>query len=209
VSIRHGSTLALLLGGLAVAAAGCGDGSGSPGVANLGTNAGTTSTSTTAPPVPGSGGSPGSGSGVVLMMSGGKNASKFSQCMRAHGVSNFPDPNGQGQIQVGGSSGVDPTSPTFGSARQACQKLIGGGTATPAQQARARQQSLAFSACMRRHGVPDFPDPTFVGGSVRFRMNGGANSDLNSTSPTFQAAQHACGGFGRKRPATAPPGGGK
>jgi hypothetical protein len=36
----------------------------------------------------------------------------FARCMRAHGVSNFPDPTGQSG-QLGPSSGVDPTSPQF------------------------------------------------------------------------------------------------
>jgi hypothetical protein len=36
----------------------------------------------------------------------------FAQCMRAHGVSNFPDPTGQSG-QLGPSSGIDPTSPQF------------------------------------------------------------------------------------------------
>lgn len=194
-SARRGSALALLLGLLAALTAGCG-GSGSPGVANLDTGANTTSTSSTAPVVVGSSGSSGTSSGAVLMLSGSKNALKFSQCMRAHGVSNFPDPNGQGQVQIGASSGIDPRSSTFQSARQACQKLIGGGTATPAQQAKARRLALAFSACMRGHGLPDFPDPTFSSDSnnTGVRLTGGPNSDLNPNSPAFQAAQQDCGG---------------
>jgi hypothetical protein len=187
--------LGLVLGLVSLAAAGCGGGSGSPGVANLGTDAGTTSTSSSAPS--GSGSAPSSGSSgnhVQMMLSGGQNALKFSQCMRAHGVSNFPDPNGQGQIQVGPSSGIDPGSSTFQSAMQACQHLVGHGTATPAQQAQARRQALAFSACMRKHGVPDFPDPNFRNGGISIHLDANGPSDLNPSSPTFQAAQQACQG---------------
>jgi hypothetical protein len=39
----------------------------------------------------------------------------FAQCMRAHGVPNFPDPNGHGG-QLGPASGIDPTAPAFQSA---------------------------------------------------------------------------------------------
>jgi hypothetical protein len=47
---------------------------------------------------------------------------------------------------------------------------------------------LAYSACMRSHGVPDFPDP--VGNSLQLRA--GPGSDLDPTSPKFIAAQKAC-----------------
>ena len=30
-----------------------------------------------------------------------------------------------------------------------------------------RQQALAFSACMRKHGLPNFPDPQFPSGAGR------------------------------------------
>jgi hypothetical protein len=58
---------------------------------------------------------------------------KFSQCMRAHGLKDFPDPqtagNGQGiTINLGGD--LDPNSPTFQAAQKACQQgggLFGGG----------------------------------------------------------------------------------
>lgn len=146
---------------------------------------------------------------MTLTISGGRNALAFSRCMRSHGLSGFPDPNGHGQIEIGPSSGVDPAAAAFQSARRVCQPLIGSGEATPAVQAKARREALAFSACMRSHGVPDYPDPTFAGNSVHFPLDGGANSDLNSSSPTFQTAEHACGGFRPKGPPAAGAGGGK
>lgn len=36
----------------------------------------------------------------------------FARCMRAHGVPDFPDPDGQ-PGQLGPSSGIDPASPKF------------------------------------------------------------------------------------------------
>jgi hypothetical protein len=39
----------------------------------------------------------------------------FAECMRAHGVPDFPDPTGQNG-QLGPSSGIDPASPRFQSA---------------------------------------------------------------------------------------------
>src|SRR6185437_15055216 len=47
---------------------------------------------------------------------------------------------------------------------------------------------LAYSQCMRSHGVPDFPDP--VGNSLQLRVS--QSSDLDPTSPQNVAAQKAC-----------------
>jgi hypothetical protein len=136
---------------------------------------------------------------------------KFSVCMRSHGLPNFPDPNGQGVIQFGSSSGVDPGSPKFQSAQQACRKVLpNGGQPTPAQIAKAQQAALKFSECMRSHGVKDFPDPTFSGGGVQLRIGGRQpGSDLDPSSPLFQKAQAACQGFMAAKGAPAPGAGGK
>jgi hypothetical protein len=82
----------------------------------------------------------------------------FSKCMRAHGVTNFPDPSGGGGIHITGS--VDTRSPVFESAQTTCFKLMPGGGplnhhASAHQIAEARQTSQ----CMREHGVTGFPDP--------------------------------------------------
>ena len=58
---------------------------------------------------------------------GGSNTSqavKFAQCMRSHGVPNFPDPVAGGGISI--PAGVDPNSPQFQSAVQACQAELPG-----------------------------------------------------------------------------------
>ena len=51
-------------------------------------------------------------------------------------------------------------------------------------------QALAYSKCMRSHGVPDFPDPKINGNSVS--MGVGTRGDLNPSNPTFKAAGRAC-----------------
>jgi hypothetical protein len=54
-------------------------------------------------------------------------ALKYSTCMRSNGVSNFPDPNGQGMIQINGATGsLDPNSPQFQKAATACKGLQNG-----------------------------------------------------------------------------------
>jgi hypothetical protein len=192
-------TSAVSAGAFALLAAGCGAGGASPGVASVAssTTGGTTTTSTTqSGSGPGGGplNSPRGGQGhFSIAMNAGSAAlgAKFSACMRKHGVAKFPDPNSQGVIQFGSDNGVDPNSPTFKSARSTCQKLLpNGGQPTPQQQAKMQQQLLAFSKCMRAHGIKDFPDPSNGG----LRLSAGAGSDLNPNNTQFQAAQRACQG---------------
>jgi hypothetical protein len=48
---------------------------------------------------------------------------KFAQCMRSHGVPDFPDPNKNGGFS--GTSSVDPSLPAFQNAQSTCMKLSG------------------------------------------------------------------------------------
>ncbi len=58
---------------------------------------------------------------------------KFSQCMRAHGIKDFPDPSSDGQIMLGkpgqgaANSDLTPDNPQFKAAQQACNKYMPGG----------------------------------------------------------------------------------
>jgi hypothetical protein len=47
-------------------------------------------------------------------------ALQFSQCVRNHGVPNFPDPDGSGRIPDPASVGIDQGSPQFQAANVAC-----------------------------------------------------------------------------------------
>jgi hypothetical protein len=190
--------LGACLTALGLLAAGCGS-SPTPSVASLNptttTSGGTSTTSSS-----GAGGGPssaksggGQGQGQEVTMAGGNRntMAAFSACMRKNGEPNFPDPNAQGQLSFGSANGIDPGSAQFRLAQQACQKLLpNGGSPTPAQQAQFKQQALAFSACMRKHGVPKFPDPNFGAGHVALQI--GPNSGIDPRSPQFQAAQQAC-----------------
>src|SRR5262249_41499620 len=72
-----------------------------------------------------------------------------------------------------------------------------------------RRQALAFSACMRSHGLPNFPDPDFgPGGRVTLRIS--ARSGFGPRSPQFQSAQKACQDKlpGIVKAGSAPPGAG-
>jgi hypothetical protein len=47
-------------------------------------------------------------------------ALQFAQCVRAHGVPNFPDPDGTGRIPDPETGGVDQGSPQFQAANNTC-----------------------------------------------------------------------------------------
>jgi hypothetical protein len=120
--------------------------------------------------------------------------------MRSHGVPNFPDPSSSGglQLRVGPGTGLDPSSPAFKTAQQACMKLLPNGGRRQPLSASQRASALKFSQCMRSHGVPSFPDPSFGGGGARLAL--GSASGIDPNSPAFQAAQKACGGAFGKAP---------
>jgi hypothetical protein len=111
----------------------------------------------------------------------------YSQCIRSHGVSNFPDPV---QTPSGGygyrTSGIDPNSAAFQGAVQACKALPSPWTSTGQELTPAQQQAwLNWAQCIRSHGVPAFPDPTFSDSEVR-------DSGVGSNSSQLQSAMNAC-----------------
>lgn len=110
----------------------------------------------------------------------------YSKCMRAHGISNFPDPQPGKGLQVNGNS-VGQNTGTYKAADNACKSLMP--AAPPGDHpVQDRQVALKHSQCMRAHGVAKFPDPD---------PNGSANLDgdkigMAPDNPVFQAAEKAC-----------------
>jgi hypothetical protein len=56
----------------------------------------------------------------------------------------------------------------------------------------AQQKVIAFSHCMRTHGVPEFPEPTEGHLLLRSSDHNGHVSGVNPRSAQFQAASKAC-----------------
>ncbi|MGA2927919.1 MAG: hypothetical protein ABSG43_18375 [Solirubrobacteraceae bacterium] len=134
---------------------------------------------------------------------GGNALIAFSKCMRAHGVTNFPDPAGSGGLNIAGT-GINPQSPAFKSAQAGCVKLMPGGG--PGTHATAQQikQATDTAECMRQHGVTGFPDPIITATppsinpgeySTAEYGNGmfiGIPKSINVNSPAFEAAAKTC-----------------
>ena len=150
----------------------------------------------------------GSGPSVVggTTATGNSSPVALSRCMRAHGLTNFPDPKqGSGGLGFPGGlfmssdgtltvDGVSFAGPALKTAQQACKRFLpGGGGPPPPVSASQKKAALANARCMRRHGVPNFPDPTFpAGGGVAIKIGSG----VNPQSPAFKQAAAACGGPG-------------
>ena len=56
--------------------------------------------------------------------------------------------------------GIPFSGPTFAAAQKAC-KFFGGRRGRPQVSENEEWIQLHFAQCMRKHGVPNFPDPTF------------------------------------------------
>jgi hypothetical protein len=114
----------------------------------------------------------------------------YAECMRENGVPEFPDPvDGQLQLQATPGSGLDPDSPEFKRAQEACQDLApAGAEAGASPNADLQAQVLDYAKCIRENGVPEFPDPDFSGGGVVMQLPPG----VDENSEQFQSAQQAC-----------------
>jgi hypothetical protein len=175
--------------------AGCGGSSSGPTVARI------SGASRSGAGSPDAGGAAGSGPADALT---------FAKCMRANGVPSFPDPAPNGGFVFR----ADPAilqSPALEAAQAKCRRLMpGGGPPGPGSTTHASAQVLSrmvkIAQCMRRSGVPDFPDPRSSVPSNPFGSGGGTGviSDIEGVifvfpgtiderSPVFAQAAAACG----------------
>jgi hypothetical protein len=137
--------------------------------------------------------SPAKPSGTALLI-------EFSACIRAHGLPNFPDP--QSEAAGGGypsgslnpymsNTGPNGFTPQFQAAEKHCTSigLASGFIVTQAQTQQIVKQEIAQVNCMRKHGVPNMPDPTAQGAML---ITPGDNIDMHS--PQYKAAAKLCHG---------------
>jgi hypothetical protein len=87
----------------------------------------------------------------------------FSQCARAHGVPNYPDPGSNGQVAKESAQQVGVSNSRLQAALNACQHLLpntGNIDDNPAALNQWWSQMLRFTRCMHSHGVPNWPGPS-------------------------------------------------
>jgi len=111
---------------------------------------------------------------------------RYSQCMRTHGVTNFPDPTSSGGLTLDKST-IE--SPQYQTASQACRSLAPAGSQNATVSLHEQAQALRFARCMRAHRVSNFPDPSTSGsgGPVGFAISQSVHD-----SPALRSAVHAC-----------------
>jgi hypothetical protein len=88
----------------------------------------------------------------------------FSGCMRSHGVPSFPDPQpGAENAKFPGPQQLRVDAAQLSAAENACQHLLPPGVDDQfpvAEVPMLLRGMVAFSGCMRAHGVPNWPDPS-------------------------------------------------
>jgi hypothetical protein len=119
---------------------------------------------------------------------------RAAQCVRDHGVPNFPDPvfDAHGRLQIDDQLLKTLPSAVVQSIQQACQTQINAAQAAAnAQQPPATpaelEQATRFAQCMRQHGWPNFPDPDAHGG---FDTSTPGAGPASKTDPSIQACRN-------------------
>ncbi len=132
-----------------------------------------------------SGGSPTAGGSA-----NSSSAVSYSRCVRSHGVPNFPDPDSNGQIpkQAVVRALREVSDSRAKAATNACANLNPAGQGSPALTAQEQHDYLRAAACMRSHGITNFPDPTFPGGHVNLSIP----SSIDTKSRQFTQAAQTC-----------------
>ncbi len=178
----RGVAAVIATAGLALLAAACGGGPAGNHVAQL--------ASTTTRPAPPSGAA--NAGGAANSRSPSSLPLAFSDCMRANGVTNFPDPSSSG-IWPKSEVELAASNPRFQSATKACGHLLpDGGPGVPPSPAVVEQiqsDMTKFARCMRSRGVPSWPDPTLDQGRAVFDPEA---AGIDTGSPRVSTAMHAC-----------------
>ncbi|MGO9971437.1 MAG: hypothetical protein ACLP01_01130 [Solirubrobacteraceae bacterium] len=117
-----------------------------------------------------------------------------ASCMRAQGI-NIPDPGvGAGSLLAILRDLAAYPSVKIQTAEKACASQIrqafpNATSLSPAQRAQRVQEGIAFSDCMRSHGI-DFPDPRTAANNPSAYYQALGSLDVNS--PAFKAAGQIC-----------------
>jgi hypothetical protein len=114
-------------------------------------------------------------------------AVKFAECIRAHGVRDFPDPNAKNDFEYG----VSVTPAVWKQATTACKDLQPPGTLSAKRTPKQQSASLRFAQCIRDNGVKDFPDP--VNGEPLVNTYKIPSSNTANGMAILNAAMKKCG----------------
>ena len=114
---------------------------------------------------------------------------QLAECIRAHGVPHFPDPDAKGDFAFG----IDVSPAVWRRAVDACKALEPPGVFSGKRSPKQQSDALRFAACVRAHGVKDFPDP--VNGEPLIDTTKIPSSNAPGGMTILNAATHECGGI--------------
>jgi hypothetical protein len=116
-----------------------------------------------------------------------------AQCLRDHGIPNFPDPvvDTHGNIQYDDQLIKSLPAAVSEAAQLACQTQINAAqssasAARPPATPQEIQQATQFAQCMRQHGWPNFPDPD---SHASFELANPNDGPKDKRDPSFQACR--------------------
>jgi hypothetical protein len=121
---------------------------------------------------------------------------QYAQCVRTHGIPNFPDPvvtGGHLEMPAGGADTSKRALSANQAAQTACRPILNQLPASAQRSPRPvtaqdMQNLLKFAQCVRAHGVPRWPDPDANG---EFPLET-AGLGAEGKSPRVQQAMQAC-----------------
>jgi hypothetical protein len=129
------------------------------------------------------------GAGGTKKASERDQAVKFAECMRGHGLGDFPDPNASGEFVYG----ISVSPPVWARILGECKSLQPPGTLSAKRSPAQQSAALRFAQCIRENGVKDFPDPE--NGQPLVDTNRIPSSNLPGGMTTLNAAIQKCRGF--------------
>jgi hypothetical protein len=116
-------------------------------------------------------------------------AVKFAECIREHGVPDFPDANAKGEFVFG----IDVSPAVWTKAVDACKDLQPPGSLSAKRTSKQQTASLEFAQCVRENGVKDFPDP--ANGEPLVDTTRIPSTDREGGMTILNAAMQKCRGF--------------
>jgi hypothetical protein len=138
----------------------------------------------------GTGSSPSAG-GSASPQSSSLSALAFARCMRSHGIPGWPDPTSSGVFDKSELRQLGVSESRVRALEDgACNIPLPSGGQSQGQAISLADQSDYHEAavCMRRHGFPDFPDPTFQDTNVTFDIP----STIDTSTSRFASARAIC-----------------
>lgn len=111
----------------------------------------------------------------------------YANCMRSNGVPKYPDPGNSNELANGlpkvSLQQLQVSSSQYQAAQSACAHLLpNSGQMTQTQSQQDLNAMRRYARCMRSHGVPTWPDPTYdPSAGWGFNLVGVHGFDPNST----------------------------